>query len=709
MSSSQNIENVNNNNNQSYFTRIDFIKDVHIAAEYVKKHLKRRCDIIEIKPSIKNMSVDNPKMRWSLPLVNVVTSLNRVYIATTQEEVPAATHCGCDRCSRFANNNKRYRSSSSSVVLSSNNTRRRSSRQAAQEEEGNYESNHDDEAHVMTDFELFEQFQQADNPLPDIHRYRWEEREITVATPPRKNPMVNMEMLKDGKFWSGFSLDSESPVMNINFHKKTHMWYFWVFFPLALVTYVLDCSKKWLNPSKYITKTKFFRYLGVHLTLCARTKEPTREGAWKDIKELDENMPLNEFNTIHRNLRGTPNNRSKDDVLGGQLDLHQIFELVNQHMRKYFIPSDRVHIDESMIPWNGSSSSSNPAGHTTYLQSKPHANGFLIRTLACTACKVIFSFLHSSCKEVMDTKLCPYDHIQGYAGKILTYLVKSSIMENSSNRFLIFGDAGYSSVLTARAALKCKCDYVGCVKQQKLYFPNEKLDQVDSEEHEPNNNHMTTLSTQVTNTENTIFASKCCKDTNKSYYMIHTINKDPEINNNNYISLLYLANNHAIDNNNQIHHSMNLDCDRHLYSYILRCLFGAFAFCISNAFEYYVFENKLMEKRSMTSHEFLKMIAHDLLTRDYFNPHGNAVDDDLNEQPQQTHILVSENKFKNRGHHRTTSNLCSECNKKSVCRVCVTCSDDPKIVQGSGKKIYICKEGKCISNHLRRKPRLDKR
>ena len=138
----------------------------------------------------------------------------------------------------------------------------------------------------------------------------------------------------------------------------------------------------------------------------------------------------------------------------------------NESFTDKFVPGYMMTIDETMIAWRGRG-----LPHLSFVPRKPEPLGVEVKTLACSASRIICGLDIAEGKEAMATK--PYEREYGHTTATTLRLAKPWA---GSNR-VILGDSWFASVKTAQALYENhRLYFLGVVKTNTAGFPMSALD-----------------------------------------------------------------------------------------------------------------------------------------------------------------------------------------------------------------------------------------
>ena len=147
----------------------------------------------------------------------------------------------------------------------------------------------------------------------------------------------------------------------------------------------------------------------------------------------------------------------------------------NEHRAKFFSPSDRICVDESISQWYGQGGYWINAGLPMYvaIDRKPE-NGCEIQNSACGRSGVMLRLKLVKTKEEEETHFKEDDTGLLHGTKVLKYLVEPWVMSDR----IVCADSYFASIPAALELRRVGLRFIGVVKTAKKMYPMSYLSQV---------------------------------------------------------------------------------------------------------------------------------------------------------------------------------------------------------------------------------------
>ena len=275
-------------------------------------------------------------------------------------------------------------------------------------------------------------------------------------------------------------LDAELPRL------RSVVWYFFLCFPMPIVTDILKWTNRNIQASGYVpylktelTKGEFFQHLGIRLCMIIT---PLRGGIDAYFATYMESgtvyepgnygrrfgMSKNRFKLIQECYAFAPPAAPGNDPWW---QIRPIIDSFNDRMRKVVIPGTFLCIDECMSMWKGlcwKIAGIFGLPHKTKIARKPEGVGCEFKSLACVQTGIILAL------DIMEGSARNAAKQFNNLGAGIGTCLRMTAPWHGSRRVLV-GDSWFASVLTAYYLWTYGLFFMGIVKTASKFFPKQYL------------------------------------------------------------------------------------------------------------------------------------------------------------------------------------------------------------------------------------------
>jgi hypothetical protein len=272
---------------------------------------------------------------------------------------------------------------------------------------------------------------------------------------------------------------------------RTRLDYFLMMFPNDSLLHITEQTSLQIEDTGVIGTTveEMIKFFGL-IILATRFEFTTRASLWSRIALSRfhaaplfgrSGMARNRFDVIWAALRfshqpaNRPHNTSSEEYRW--MLVSDFVRSFNSHREEYFIPSERICVDESMSRWYGMGGDWINAGLPMYvaIDRKPE-NGCEIQNSCCATSGVMLRLriVKSKVAEFEASAATALDHTVNHGTAIIKELVKPWM---NSGRVVV-ADSYFASVQTARELYGIGLRFVGVVKTATKQFPMGALNTV---------------------------------------------------------------------------------------------------------------------------------------------------------------------------------------------------------------------------------------